>query len=388
MAARIREMSLEPAAPESESMFSQGSGAWQRTVLWELTGQCNLGCTHCAAPQFIPRGAPNLNFDGLCRVLENLNTGEALHLAFAGGEPLLRPDLLRFVDRCLREPLVARVSCYTNGTLLAELGEALLARGVHLLVSLETVSETEYRRIRRGGNLGKLRGQLVHLAQSRKANANWSGTMSLAFTITSRSGKAHELLKFADAVDADAVIASVLEPYGRALSSDLCPSPSQALAFLGDLLMLSRELNRRTLVENLTPLMVKYFNATHQLALPFTYRGCRALTHRVFVRPDGALVPCRRITPDSELWHQLKLPTINLNAVSLRRGLQDSNWSRLWYRDVPSSEEPSYPCRECEFAGNYCEPCAICGLERRNNLLDLCAFALANSSSRASRATR
>jgi cyclic pyranopterin phosphate synthase len=77
-------------------------------------------------------------------------------MRFTGGEPLLSPYAVRAVAHAHR--LGARdLALTTNGTRLAELAPALRAAGLgRLTLSLDSLDETRFARITRGGNLRRV----------------------------------------------------------------------------------------------------------------------------------------------------------------------------------------------------------------------------------------
>jgi len=86
-----------------------------------LTGGCNLACQHCwISPAFQKHGGTggHLDYDLFSIAVEE---GLALGLnnvKLTGGEPLLHPDFIRFVDLISAKKL--RLTIETNGTLITE----------------------------------------------------------------------------------------------------------------------------------------------------------------------------------------------------------------------------------------------------------------------------
>jgi pyrroloquinoline quinone biosynthesis protein E len=70
------------------------------TLIAELTYRCPLRCPYCSNPLDFHRQREELATEDWLRVLEQANELGALQVNLTGGEPLLRPDLERLVERC------------------------------------------------------------------------------------------------------------------------------------------------------------------------------------------------------------------------------------------------------------------------------------------------
>lgn len=109
-----------------------------------LTHACNLGCRYCYSGRTTK---PDMTPDTLGRALDfvwNLTkVGDSLEIGFFGGEPLLRPDLIRqtLTQVKERQTLAPRQVSYqltTNGTLLNEAMLDLVETGdISVCVSLD-----------------------------------------------------------------------------------------------------------------------------------------------------------------------------------------------------------------------------------------------------------
>jgi organic radical activating enzyme len=102
-------------------MKNQGNTVKLRKTYIEITNACNLSCSFCGgtsrAPQFMEPGL-------FARLLEQIR-GISRHLYFhVMGEPLLHPQLGRFLDLC--EPYGYKVHLITNGRLLSTAAPGLL----------------------------------------------------------------------------------------------------------------------------------------------------------------------------------------------------------------------------------------------------------------------
>ncbi|MFV5438084.1 radical SAM protein [Acinetobacter oleivorans] len=82
----------------------------------DITGRCNLRCTHCQANMFLGKKSLELTTDQWKKVLKELANEGAITVGFLGGEPFLRKDfieLLRYANG-----LGLKTTVTTNGTLI------------------------------------------------------------------------------------------------------------------------------------------------------------------------------------------------------------------------------------------------------------------------------
>lgn len=105
-----------------------------RMIWLELTGKCQLECTHCYAGSG-PQGSHGTMTAEDWEVVLTDAAGLGAHLAcFIGGEPTLHPDLSRLVRRALALGMEAEV--YSNlVSLTPQLWELLTTPGVRLATS-------------------------------------------------------------------------------------------------------------------------------------------------------------------------------------------------------------------------------------------------------------
>jgi radical SAM protein with 4Fe4S-binding SPASM domain len=118
----------ETANPMSRFVAASVPGP-KPLVVWQITRSCNLNCLDCYSDSRPRRYGAELATGEALAVIEDLAKFGVSQLQFAGGEPLLRPDLLELVSRC-RE-LGIRPSLVTNGTFLTpEWAAALKSAGI------------------------------------------------------------------------------------------------------------------------------------------------------------------------------------------------------------------------------------------------------------------
>jgi cyclic pyranopterin phosphate synthase len=136
-----------------------------------VTDRCDLRCVYCMAERqtFLPR-AEVLSLDELDRLCTAFIGLGTRRIRLTGGEPMVRKgfiDLVEGLSRHLRSGALQELTLTTNGTQLAQHADALARHGVRRVnVSLDTLDPGAFRRITRGGDLGKV---MDGLAAAREA---------------------------------------------------------------------------------------------------------------------------------------------------------------------------------------------------------------------------
>jgi pseudo-rSAM protein/SPASM domain protein len=118
------------AAAESSKPQITDEKQHRPVVVWNLTKQCNLYCSHCYAAADTEQAPGELTTAEGKRLLDDLAEYGVPVVLFSGGEPLVRDDLLELVGHAA--DLDIRPVLSTNGTLItpekaAELRNAGLA---------------------------------------------------------------------------------------------------------------------------------------------------------------------------------------------------------------------------------------------------------------------
>lgn len=115
-----------------------------------LTDHCNLRCMYCT-PREIDEKLTHgdlLSFEEILRVI-----GVAVRLGISkvrltGGEPLVRRNVISFIERLAAIPNLQDIRLTTNGVLLKSLGRKLYDAGIRKLnISLDTLKRERFQRI-------------------------------------------------------------------------------------------------------------------------------------------------------------------------------------------------------------------------------------------------
>jgi cyclic pyranopterin phosphate synthase len=119
-----------------------------------VTDQCDLRCQFCHMEgQGKPIGDPSrqMTVDEIGRIVGTAASLGLTKVKLTGGEPLVRKDILRIVERISLTRGLSDVSMTTNGTLLAPLAQQLHARGLKRVnISLPTLDAQVYNKLTGG----------------------------------------------------------------------------------------------------------------------------------------------------------------------------------------------------------------------------------------------
>ncbi len=129
-----------------------GFGRVHNNLRISVTDRCNIRCFYCMPADnvtFMDR-AELLSFEEIerfVRVAVGLGVNK---IRLTGGEPLVRRELHKLIEKIARMPGVTDVGLTTNGILLAEQAQALWDAGLRRLnVSLDALDPQKFRQITR-----------------------------------------------------------------------------------------------------------------------------------------------------------------------------------------------------------------------------------------------
>jgi len=124
-----------------------------------VTDQCNLRCRYCVPQSGLhnfPK-MPLLSFEDLYRVARQSALLGIRKIRVTGGEPLVRPGIVQFLERVNGIPGIGEVVLTTNGILLDRLADPLRRAGVKRLnISLDSLKPETFAAITGGGNLSRV----------------------------------------------------------------------------------------------------------------------------------------------------------------------------------------------------------------------------------------
>ncbi len=135
---------------------------FQRPITYlriSVTDKCNLRCVYCmpeAGLPWIPK-AEILSFEEIVRIVEAGAAIGVRSVRLTGGEPLVRRDLPELVRMLAAIPGITDIALSTNGMMLADQIDALVAAGLRRVnVSLDTLREDRFFAIARRPGLDRV----------------------------------------------------------------------------------------------------------------------------------------------------------------------------------------------------------------------------------------
>src|SRR5580700_8899257 len=124
-----------------------------------VTDRCNIRCFYCMpeeAVQFAKR-QDILTFEEIERFVRVAATLGVNKLRLTGGEPLLRRDLPRLIERLAIVPGIQDLALTTNAVLLEQHAQALYAAGLRRLnIHLDTLDRERFKQITRRDDLPRV----------------------------------------------------------------------------------------------------------------------------------------------------------------------------------------------------------------------------------------
>ncbi|XP_071962539.1 uncharacterized protein [Antedon mediterranea] len=117
-----------------------------------LTEKCNLRCQYCMPAEGVPLSPKShlLSTDEITEI-SRLFVGQGVNkIRLTGGEPLVRPDILKIVDNLAKLDGIENIAMTTNGIALARKLPALKEAGLSQLnISLDTLNPAKFEFITR-----------------------------------------------------------------------------------------------------------------------------------------------------------------------------------------------------------------------------------------------
>jgi cyclic pyranopterin phosphate synthase len=115
-----------------------------------VTDRCNLRCFYCQ-PYDISDVLPHkeiLSYEEMYRLIEIAVNLGIRKVRITGGEPLVRKDLLGFIEKLCKINGLEDISLTTNGIYLKKHIERLYLSGIHRInISMDTLQKNRYRQI-------------------------------------------------------------------------------------------------------------------------------------------------------------------------------------------------------------------------------------------------
>lgn len=124
-----------------------------------VTDNCNLRCIYCMDEKnntFL-KGDEKLTDDEIYKVIKASASLGIKKIRITGGEPLVRPNIVKLISKINTIQGIEEIYLTTNGILLADMIEELSANGLKgVNISLDSLKEERFNKLTRVGKLKKV----------------------------------------------------------------------------------------------------------------------------------------------------------------------------------------------------------------------------------------
>lgn len=287
------------------------------------TLKCNLKCTYCSLGVGEVLGSQTelkYDIDQLAAFVERHLAGKEIYVTFYGGEPTLNLPMMKAVMERFPE---FRYQLQTNGTLLDNLPDWMLARLSNILVSIDGGEQTT----------DGYRGRGIYrqvIANLNKVHQRVGGTITARVTWGNPDTSFEEIDELVTAVDAFDYV------YWQFVADEMYAGDSVDKRKRVLERLVTRFFASTDELYPLIPLMGIVRNKVMPTRAQELYAGltqCRVSTHLINVMPDGKIFPC----PDM------------MYAPDMQMGEIQGNW----LQKSPLQPTAAMPCEGCE-AFSWC----------------------------------
>lgn len=252
-------------------------------IAWEVSLRCNAKCLHCYSSSAPDKVHPNeLSTESALKMIDDLADAGLLILAFSGGEPLLRKDIFKLIEKAVSRNLVVNVA--SNGLIINEkMAKKIASSGVRsVTISLDASNEEFHDYFRQHPGLFRKTIKAIPLLKKEGVRVVVSFTPTL---LNYKDGR--NVVEFAHSLGADAVNMSEYVPAGRG-TKDLALPPEILKSVIMQWIDMRREFAGK--------IQIIWHDCRASLLVEENerdkYTGCGAgkLTARIMA--DGTLTPC------------------------------------------------------------------------------------------------
>lgn len=124
---------------------------------WYITNKCNLNCSYCFVDIKDKKSNSEISTEDAKKVIDKLADNEIYQLNFAGGEPLLREDILILAKYARNRGMTIQISTNASHNMPSPL-EILKAGFQCIQISLDGINESDHDLIRGNGSFKKVIG--------------------------------------------------------------------------------------------------------------------------------------------------------------------------------------------------------------------------------------
>ena len=302
--------------PTAAGAVGMGCIGFPNHPVWEMTAACNLRCKQCHATAGKRDPQELSTVEGKRLIDEMAEIPEFRMFTFAGGEPLVRPDIFELVDHARN--LGFEVSIATNGTLVThDVAKRLKSLGVaNIAIGLNATDKAVHE------SITNVPGSFENTKQGIYNTLEFGMNLQVNTTVMKENREyIPGLLDFASDVGAEIVLLYQLLPEGRG-DKDMELSVREYY----DTVRLIAD-KQRTSVSAIEPVCYPQYWAYlvgkdgrngWRLRLAETFlKGCVAGNGLCYVKPNGDVWPCPFVPLIAGNVREASLPDIWNNSELL-----------------------------------------------------------------------
>jgi len=275
-------------------------------IVWDVTYACNLHCKHCYATAGKP-WKDELTTEEAKRAIDIFDRAGVTIIAFSGGEPLVRPDIMELARYATDKGIY--VAMATNGTLITkEKAKEMKEAGVQFVqISLDGIDAKTHDEFR------GVKGAFDKTVQGIKNAVAEGFFVEISTTVTRYNYKQlPDIIQFGEDLGANWFMAYNFVPTGRGkeiFEMDLSPGErEEALKMLWGELRKGRKINVLSTAPQFARVALQHEEGESQKIVPTHFYnpklagqlvdlaefigGCGAGRFYVSMRANGDLQPC------------------------------------------------------------------------------------------------
>lgn len=322
-------LSDEENSDESSSLDSLWNDEYRLVrVHLNISGPCNEHCVHCYFPdEYRTKIMSKAQF---CSILDQSIECNVMNITLSGGEPMLNPNLIYFIDKCRENNF--SINILSNLTLLTDDMVSVFSKTP--LLSVQTSLYSMDAAIH--DSITKVKGSFVKTKHAIEVLREHNVPMQINCPIMKQNKDSYQsVLDWATSLNIEAnsdyMIFGCFDRLGGNLSCRLTPSEVEFL------------LKKNKVSTNAGSEAVEYTNGLSESG----HSVCPVCLNSLCVSYDGTVYPC-------EGWQSMSLGNVN-----------DTSLSCLWAESEEIKElrgltiEEDFPqCAACE-SKDYCSICLI-----------------------------
>jgi len=354
------------------------------TTRIDITGRCNLRCTHCQADMFLGKKHLELSTQEWKSVFVQLASSGAMTLSFLGGEPFLRKDFLDLLE--FASQLGLRTTVTTNGTLITEkiVSRLVDSTNTYTVFSLDGPTDASHDAIRGRGSFSKTISAIeIFSATQRQHEQNLMG-----ISVVLHRGNIdciEDVFDLAVNHGVDSLSVAVVHNTGRASSNwnNLKVEHSDLIAAAERIAKKASQVRDKIRLRmDLFPASFREYLAVKVgVVIPHEMLTDSSGIKECYIQHDGRVFPTQQC---SEM-----IPSVLNGAGKLGITFANNSLRQYSFKEIWNNKEfgrfrsnllgrgyvdKLYPCNTCKFRHSYCQPSMGQFLKGETTSHPLCVF--------------